>query len=142
MDHRDFNLNGFNSSSLLSGYSSLFANPSSSSISSLLASKFTNGVGFKSADSSVFENLASPPFDHHHQEVHVMGSNGGDQLGLNMKDVKLEDGMKRLDNWDQQNQTEEIVAQSNDPNSLYANWSSQTWHDPTNLGSSITSSLI
>lgn len=132
IDHRDFNLNGFGSSSLLSGYSSLFGNPSApSSISSLLASKFGN----RSGDPSVFENLASsPPFDH----LHVMGSNGGDQ-------VKLEQGVKRLE-WDnQQNPTEEIVVggQSNDPNSsLYGNWSSQTWHDPANLGSSITSSLI
>ncbi|XP_022927585.1 dof zinc finger protein DOF1.4-like [Cucurbita moschata] len=145
IDHRDFNLNGFNSSSLLSGYSTLFPhNPSSStSISSLLASKFTNGVGFKSTDPNLFgNNLAG--FGHHHQQQvdHVMGSNGGDQLGLNVKDVKLEDGMKRL-NWDdQQNQTDEIATQSNDHNPLYGNWSSQTWHDPENLASSITSSLI
>ncbi|XP_004146609.1 dof zinc finger protein DOF1.4 isoform X1 [Cucumis sativus] len=145
IDHRDFNLNGFNSSSLLSGYSSLFGNnnnnPSSNStsISSLLASKF---------DPNLFGNLASSqPFDDH-----VMGSNGGDQLGLNVKDVKLEDGMKRL-NWEddghqqQNHQTDnEIVAQSNDDhhNSLFANnWTSQNWHhDPPNLASSITSSLI
>lgn len=158
IDHRDFNFHGFNSSSLLSGYSSLFGsnnNPSTSISSLLLAnSKFTNngGIGFKSAadSSNLFENLASPPFDHHHHHnhqeiVHGMGSNGGDQLGLNIKDVKLEDGMKRL-NWDHQqnHQTDQIiVAQSNDPNSLFANWSSQTWNDPTNnLASSITSSLI
>ncbi|XP_022994442.1 dof zinc finger protein DOF1.6-like [Cucurbita maxima] len=114
MDHRDLHVNGFNSSLAFSSY--LFGNPSWSS-------KFRNGVG-----SSVFDNLDSPPFD----QYHVMGSNGGDQL---------KDEMKRLD-WNQQNQSDEIIAQSNDPNCLYANWSSQIWNDPTNLGSSITSSLI
>lgn len=120
MDHRDLHVNGFNSSSVFSSY--LFGNPSWSS-------KFMNGVGSSGlSGSSVFDNLDSPPFD----QYHVMGSNGGDQL---------KDEMKRLD-WNQQNQRDEIIAQSNDPNCLYANWSSQIWHDPTNLGSSITSSLI
>ena len=120
MDHRDLHVNGFNSSSVFSSY--LLGNPSWSS-------KFMNGVGSSGlSGSSVFDNLDSPPFD----QYHVMGSNGGDQL---------KDEMKRLD-WNQQNQRDEIIAQSNDPNCLYANWSSQIWHDPTNLGSSITSSLI
>ena len=120
MDHRDLHVNGFNSSSVFSSY--LLGNPSWSS-------KFMNGVGSSGlSGSSVFDNLDSSPFD----QYHGMGSNGGDQL---------KDEMKRLD-WNQQNQRDEIIAQSNDPNCLYANWSSQIWHDPTNLGSSITSSLI
>lgn len=148
--------NGFNSNStsLLSSYSSIFSTPSSSpspTIASLFASKFTNG----GRGSNHFPSLSSP-----FEEVRITGNNGESEMGL-MKQVKLENGQRRLD-WngiadenscaaqnhdDNHHQTVEQslgLSSSSDPSLNY--WSinptavgGANWHDPGSLGSSVPS---
>ncbi|KAH7546030.1 dof zinc finger protein DOF1.4 [Ziziphus jujuba] len=141
--------NGFNptkqiqdivtSTSLLSSYS-IFSSPScttaSPTMASLLASKFTNIGGLKDArgEPNHFQSLA--PLE----DLDVAGN--GEVGGMGMKGVKLEEEQSRLV-WNNaancQNQTGQIGL--SDP-SLYWNASSAigtNWHDPANIGSSVTS---
>ncbi|ONI10484.1 hypothetical protein PRUPE_4G050300 [Prunus persica] len=146
-----------NSSLPSSNYSSIFStSPSTTTttptMASVLASKFLNGGSFKDIQArgpnhnQYFQSLL--PFE----DLHIAAGNTGEAGGA-AKDVKVEDqaGQNRLEwnnnsnnnnvngNMNCQNQMTEQMGLS-DP-SLY--WSSTTlganWHDPSNLGSSVSS---
>ncbi|WRX27793.1 zinc finger protein [Theobroma cacao] len=128
------------SNPLLSSYSNVFGSSSSSTtttptIASLLAStlhqhKFMNGGVKNTQAPNPFQALA--PF----QDLQMTGNS---ENGLTMKDVKVEEGQNRMEwNLPCQNQLEQIGL--SDP-AVYWNTTSVAgaWHDPTNIGSSVTS---
>eukprot|EP00257_Ricinus_communis_P014438 XP_015572106.1 dof zinc finger protein DOF1.4 isoform X2 [Ricinus communis] len=146
--------NGFNptkhiqdsvtSTSLLTNYSSIFGCSSSStattspSIATLLASSLHQQNKFSVKDSNRapnhFQNLT--PFED------LQMSCNSTESGIAMKEVKTEQGQSRL-HWNMpcQNQIEQMGFSSSEP-SLYWNPNTSsvgTWHDPANIGSSVTS---
>ncbi|XVE88074.1 hypothetical protein DITRI_Ditri19aG0039400 [Diplodiscus trichospermus] len=128
------------SNPLPSSYSSIFGSPSSSTtttptIASLLAStlhqhKFMNG-GIKNPQApNHFQPLT--PF----QDLQVTGNS--DENGVPMKDVKVEEAQSRMEwNVPCQNQLEQIGL--SDPAVYWNATSVGAWHDPANIGSSVTS---
>uniref|UniRef100_A0A2P2LH27 Dof zinc finger protein n=1 Tax=Rhizophora mucronata TaxID=61149 RepID=A0A2P2LH27_RHIMU len=129
-----------NPTSLRSGYPIFASTPSTTttaapSMATLLASslhqhKFTNG-GIKD---SHFQNLAA--FED--QQLQMSG-HSDPATGIAVKELKLEQGQNRMDwNVPCQDQIDQIGF-SSDP-SLYWNTSASVcaWHDPANIGSSVT----
>ncbi|XVF25776.1 hypothetical protein REPUB_Repub13aG0242700 [Reevesia pubescens] len=127
------------SNPLLSSYSSIFGSSSSSTttsptIASLLAStlhqhKFMNGGVKNTQTPNYFQALA--PF----QDFQMTGNS---ENGLTMKDVKVEDPQNRMEwNVPCQNQLEQIGL--SDPAVYWNTTSVGAWHDPANIGSSVTS---
>ncbi|KAF5729100.1 dof zinc finger protein DOF1.4 [Tripterygium wilfordii] len=144
-----FSSNGFNpnrqiqdglaSNSLLSSYSSMFGSATSYSntstttttsptIASLLASAGISPQNKLIKDNPYFQGLT--PFDQFQ-----MASRTSDH----MKEVKNEEGQNRMGDWDTQcqNQMEEIGL--SDPTIYWNSTSVGNWHDPANIGSSVTS---
>ncbi|XVF27615.1 hypothetical protein REPUB_Repub14bG0123400 [Reevesia pubescens] len=127
------------SNPLLSSYSNIFGSSSSSTtttptIASLLAStfhqhKFMNG-GVKNTESlNHFQALA--PF----HDLHMTGNS---ENGLTMKDIKAEEAQSRMEwNVPCQNQLDQIGL--SDPAVYWNATSVGAWHDPGNIGSSVTS---
>ncbi|XP_022721002.1 dof zinc finger protein DOF1.4-like [Durio zibethinus] len=127
------------SNPLLSSYSNTFGSSSSSTtitptIASLLAStshqhKFMNGGVKNTRALNHFQTLA--PF----QDLQLTGNS---ENGLTMEDVKVEEVQSRME-WDVpcQNRLEQIGL--SDPAVYWNATSVGAWHDPANIGSSVTS---
>ncbi|XP_022777345.1 dof zinc finger protein DOF1.4-like [Durio zibethinus] len=135
--------NGFNANPtnpLLSSYSNIFGSSSYSTtttptIASLLAStlhqhKFMNGSTKNTQAPNHFQALA--PF----QGLHMTSNS---ENGLTMKDIKAEEAQSRMDwiNVPNHNQLEQIGL--SDPAVYWNTISVGAWHDPANIGSSVTS---
>ncbi|KAE8656407.1 dof zinc finger protein DOF2.2-like isoform X1 [Hibiscus syriacus] len=127
------------SNPLLSSYSNIFESSSSSTtttptIASLLAStlyqhKFTNG-GVKSTQ--------LPTQMHSLEPFQDLQMTGNDENWLTMKDIKVEEAQSRME-WNVacQNQLDQIGL--SDPAVYWNTTSVGAWHDPSNIGSSVTS---
>lgn len=132
------------SNSLLSSYPTFGSSSSSPTIASLLASslhqpKFMNGVVKSSTEAPNHFNNNLASFEDLQMTANNNNNNGeAARIGM-MKEVKAEMGQSRMDwNVECQNQMEQIGLA--DP-SLYWNSTSSVgaWHDPSNIGSSVTS---
>ncbi|KAM1154329.1 hypothetical protein ACFX19_037331 [Malus domestica] len=148
--------NPASSSSLPSNYSSMFsASPSTTvpTMASVLASKFINGGAFKDIQArgphqqnQYFQSLL--PFE----DLQIAAGNNG-EVGGAAKDVKVEDhnGQNRLQ-WNNNNGSSNVNGNMNCQNQISEQmglsdptpyWNSSTlgsnWHDPANLGSSVSS---
>lgn len=143
--------NGFNpskqiqdvvtSNSLLSSYCIFGSSASSTTTSPTIAypltssfqqhEKFFNG-GIKDTEAlNHFQNIA--PFD---PALQILGTN---EAGFTLKEVKVEDGLNRLD-WNGYCQSQMEHVGMSDP-SFYWNATNinGAWNDPGNIGSSVTS---
>lgn len=105
-------------------------------MASVLASKFING-GFKDVrgnNNQYFQNLL--PFED--LQIAADGNGGGEAV----KEVKVEDGGQSRMGWSTNHQANtEQMGLSSDP-TLYwssSNLGANNWHDPANLGSSVSS---
>ncbi|NP_001295692.1 dof zinc finger protein DOF1.4 [Jatropha curcas] len=132
------------STSLLSNYSNLFGSSNSltatasPTMATLLASSLhQQKFSIKDARAALnhYQSLTS------FQDLQMSGNNN-ESAGIATKEVKIEQDHSRLDwNMPCQNQIDQIGFSSSDP-SLYWNTSTSSvgaWHDPGNIGSSVTS---
>ncbi|OAY26214.1 dof zinc finger protein DOF1.4 [Manihot esculenta] len=139
--------NGFNptkqiqdvvtSSSLLSNYSIFSASSSTITTSTTMATLLASN--FHQQKFSIKDSRAP----NHFQTFEDLQMSGNSESGISMKEVKMEQEQSRL-NWNMpcQNQIEQIGFSSSDPSIYWNTATSNTigaWHDPTNIGSSVTS---
>lgn len=132
------------SNSLLSSYRTFGSSSASPTIASLLASsvhqpKFMNGVVKSSTECPNHFNSNLASFEDLQMTANNNNNNGeAARIGM-VREVKAEEGQNRMDwNVECQNQMEHIGLA--DP-SLYWNSTNSVgaWHDPSNIGSSVTS---
>lgn len=140
--------NGFNpakqiqdvvtSSSLLSR--SIFGSSSSTMTSPTMATLLASNLHQQKFD---IKDFRAPNHFQTLTPFEDLQMSGNFESGISMKEVKMEQEQSRL-NWNMpcQNQIEQIGFSSSDPSIYWNTATSNTigaWHDPTNIGSSVTS---